>query len=169
LKLLKLNYQWYWVVVALLTISLLMTPSNAFANEQNATNDWNNPYSYMYFNKGSEFMNKMGFTWNEAQFIRPIEPIVTPTNPSTEPVTAVPAKSVNSPDVAKPSEANLPLTPSEAFTSARIIGYLDNILTTFVKWISTIIQQLSSSLNNEFFSFYTASPSAKISGEERVK
>ena len=111
------------------------------------TNDWNNPDSHMFFNKGSAFMHKKGFTWDEAQLIRPVEPTITLTQPSTEPITAVsPAESVNAPIVTKPSEANLPFAPLEGFTSASIIGFLDNILTTFAKWISTIIQQLSSSL-----------------------
>jgi len=124
-NLVQLNHQWYHVDV---------------------TNDWNNPYSHMYFNKGSNFMHKNGFTWNEAQLIRPVEPLVTPAKPLTEPSTAVsPAKSTNAPNVTKTSEANLPLTSSEAFTSTSVIGFLDNILTTFANWISTIIKQLSSS------------------------
>lgn len=106
------------------------------------TNDWNNPDSHMFFNKGSEFMKKKGFAWTEAQLIRPVEPNITPIKPSTEPVTAAsPAKTVNAPIVTKPSEANLPTTLS--VTSARIIGFLDNILTMLAEHISTIIQQLS--------------------------
>lgn len=101
-NLVQINNQWYHVDV---------------------TNDWNNPDRYMYFNKGSEFMNKMGFSWNKAQLIRPVE------------------KSVTAPDVTKPSEANLALTPSENFTSSRIIGFLYNILTMFAGWVSSIIQQ----------------------------
>jgi len=38
LKLLKLTYQCHWAAVVLLTISLLMTPSKAVANEQTVTN-----------------------------------------------------------------------------------------------------------------------------------
>lgn len=115
-NLVQLNNQWYHVDV---------------------TNDWNNPDRYMYFNKGSEFMNKMGFSWNKAQLIRPVEPkqLTGPVTPKT------PAKSVNAPNVTKPSVANLPLIPSEAFTSSRIIDFLYNILSTFAGWISTIIQQ----------------------------
>ena len=56
-------------------------------------------------------MHKNGFTWNEAQLIRPVEPLVTPTKLLTKPSTAVsPAKCTNAPNFTKPSEANLPLT-----------------------------------------------------------
>jgi len=109
-NLVQINNQWYHVDV---------------------TNDWNNPDRYMFFNKGSAFMKQKGFTWDEAQLFRPVEPNITSTKPST----------VNAPIVTKPSEANPPLTLS--VTSAKIIGFLDNILTTIAEWISTIIQQLS--------------------------
>jgi len=115
------------------------------------TNDWNNPDSYMFFNKGSAFMKQKGFTWDEAQLIRPVEPSVTVTDPSIEPITAVsPAKSVNAPIVTKPSEANLPIL--EGFISARIIGFLDNILTKSAEWILTIIQQLSYTIRQLLYS-----------------
>ena len=124
-NLVQINNQWYHVDV---------------------TNDWDNPDRHMYFNKGSDFMHKNGFTWNEAQLIRNVDRTVTSAKPSTEPISAIsPAKSVDAPNVTKPSEGNLPLTTSEVFTSARIIGFLDNILTTFAKLLSTIVQQLSSS------------------------
>jgi|GEM_PF-1265979 len=113
-NLVQLNNQWYHVDV---------------------TNDWNNPDRYMYFNKGSEFMNNKGFSWNNAQLIRPVEPSVTTTKPPTT------GKSVDAPSVTNPSEANRLLTPSEAFTSSRVIGVLYNILTTLAGWASTIIQQ----------------------------
>ncbi len=120
-NLVRINNQWYHVDV---------------------TNDWNNPDSHMFFNKGSAFMKGKGFTWNEDQLIRPVETTVTHTNPSPVPVIAgSPDQSVNAPSVTKPSEANLPVTLSEGFI--RIIGSLDNLVTTFVEWISTIVQQLS--------------------------
>jgi len=107
-----------------------------------ATNDWNNPDSYMFFNKGSAFMKEKGFTWSEDQLIRPVEPTITPTKPSTQPTSAdSPAKSVEVPNVTEPSDANLPVTLSEGFM--RIIGLLDNLVTTLAEWISTIAQQLS--------------------------
>ena len=125
-NLVQINNQWYHVDV---------------------TNDWNNPDSHMFFNKGSAFMNNKGFTWDDAQLIRPVEPTITLSKPSKEPIPAVsPAKSIKAPIVTKPSEANLPFTPLEGLTSANIIGLLDNSITAFAKWLSTIIQQLSSSL-----------------------
>ena len=106
------------------------------------TNDWNNPDSRMFFNKGSAFMKEKGFTWNEDQLIRPIEPTKTLTNPSTDLVIPEsPEKSVNDPIVTKPLEVNLAFISSEDFT--RIIAFLDNIVTTSSEWISIIIQQLS--------------------------
>jgi len=116
-NLVQINNQWYHV---------------------DATNDWNNPDNHMFFNKGSAFMKEKGFAWNEAQLLRPVEPNITPTAPSTAPS---PAKAVDTSIVTKPSEANLPATLSD--TSARILAFLDNFLTTIALWILTIVQQLS--------------------------
>lgn len=102
------------------------------------TNDWNNPDSYMFFNKGSGFMKEKGFTWNENQLTRPVEPAITVTKPV---VPESPEKSVEAPIVTKPSEANLPVTISEGFI--RIISLLDNLVTTFAERVSSVIQQLS--------------------------
>ena len=115
-NLVQINNQWYHVDV---------------------TNDWNNPDSHMFFNKGSAFMKQKGFTWNEAQLLRSVEPNITPTPPITAPS---PTKAAD-PIVTKPSEANLPATLFD--TSARIISFLESLLTTIALWILTIIQQLS--------------------------
>ncbi|HBP63468.1 MAG TPA: hypothetical protein DD730_04175 [Desulfosporosinus sp.] len=107
-NLVQINTQWYHV---------------------DATNDWNNPDSHMFFNKGSAFMKEKGFAWNEAQLLRPV--VTNMTAPS-------PVKAVDTPIVTKPSETNL-----QSDTGARIVGFLDNFLTTIALWISSIIQQLS--------------------------
>ncbi len=105
------------------------------------TNDWNNPDSHMFFNKGSAFMQEKGFAWSEDQLIRPVKSKLPPTNPSNEPVNAESPE--NSGEIIDPqlSKVSIGLNLSERVL--KIIGLIETIVTMFAKWIYTIIQQLS--------------------------
>lgn len=92
------------------------------------TNDWNNPDSYMFFNKGSQFMKEKGFTWHEDQLTKPV-------------TVESPEQSVNAPIVTEPAVSNLPFYSSESVTMA--IDFLDNTVTTFTVWMTSVIQQFS--------------------------
>lgn len=81
-------------------------------------------------------MREKGFSWSEDQLIRPVEPMIPVTKPSTD------VNPPKLPNIDQLSEGILPYIQSVDFTKFR--GYLDNLVAEMEEWMSSMAEQLSS-------------------------